>query len=338
MCKTTTIYNRRYLGNKYKLLPFIKSVAEENCQNAEIVADLFAGTGAVASSFQNKQLITNDILYSNYICNLAWFSSEEYNANKINNIISDFNRIDTDEDNYMSETFADTFFSRKDCQKIGTIREEIDLMTDRQFISDRERAILISSLLYAMDKIAKTCGHYDAYRKGVEFDTHLELAVPIVFTNNNINNKCFNEDINQIASKIKADLVYLDPPYNSRQYCDAYHVLENVAKWKKPKVEGIARKMNRDHLKSDYCTQKATNAFDNLIKKIDAKYILLSYNNMEKKGNDRSNAKISDNDIKRILSNKGELKIFEKEYKAFSTGLSNIKDNKERLFLCCVNK
>lgn len=338
MCKTTTIYNRRYLGNKFKLLPFIISVVEENCPNTGIVADLFAGTGAVASSFQNKQLVTNDILYCNYICNFAWFSSEKYDADKIKNIISKFNQIDTTEDNYMSNTFADTFFSREDCQKIGAIREEIEQMTSRKSINDRERAILISSLLYAMDKIAKTCGHYDAYRKGVEFDTHLELAIPIVFTNNNINNKCYNEDINQLATKIKADLVYLDPPYNSRQYCDAYHVLENVAKWKKPLVKGVARKMDRDHLKSDYCTQKATNAFANLIKKIDAKYILLSYNNMEKKGNDRSNAKISDNDIKRILSNKGELKIFEKDYKAFSAGLSDIKDNKERLFLCYVNK
>lgn len=95
---------------------------------------------------------------------------------------------------------------------------------------------------------------------------------------------------------ISADLVYIDPPYNSRQYCDAYHLLENVAKWNKPKVFGVARKMNRDNLKSNYCTSQATESFRNLVNNIHAKYILLSYNNMEMKGNSRSNAKISDED------------------------------------------
>ena len=133
---------------------------------------------------------------------------------------------------------------------------------------------------------------------------------------------------------ISADLVYIDPPYNSRQYCDAYHLLENIARWEKPEVKGIARKMDRTNLKSDYCTKKATLAFENLIKSINARYILLSYNNMAQKGNDRSNAKISDEDIMRILSAKGEVSVFTQDYKAFTTGKSNYDENEERLFLC----
>jgi adenine-specific DNA-methyltransferase len=133
--------------------------------------------------------------------------------------------------------------------------------------------------------------------------------------------------------------VYIDPPYNSRQYCDAYHLLENVARWDKPEVFGVARKMDRTALKSEYCTQKATAAFENLIDSIHAKYILLSYNNMANKGNDRSNAKISDEDILRILKSKGEVKVFSEDYKAFSTGKSDITANQERLFLCiCHNE
>ncbi|MEE1280583.1 MAG: DNA adenine methylase, partial [Oscillospiraceae bacterium] len=100
-------------------------------------------------------------------------------------------------------------------------------------INTRERAILITSLLYAMDKIANTCGHYDAYRKGVEFDKSLELYVPMANRQNNPNNQCLNMDSNELVKNIEADLVYIDPPYNSRQYCDAYHLLENVARWKK---------------------------------------------------------------------------------------------------------
>ena len=90
-------------------------------------------------------------------------------------------------------------------------------------------------------------------------------------------------------------------------------------------------------MKSKYCTQSATQAFENLINDIHAKYILLSYNNMAEKGNDRSNAKISDSDIMRVLEKKGTVKVYSESYKAFTTGKSDITDNEERLFLCICN-
>ncbi|MBS5387572.1 MAG: Dam family site-specific DNA-(adenine-N6)-methyltransferase [Clostridiales bacterium] len=337
--KTIKINNRRYLGNKYKLLPFITKIVEEECNNINTVADIFAGTGAVASAFVNKKLITNDIMYSNYICHVAWFSSEAYSEEKIVELITNYNKWHVFEDNYMSENFSDTYFSLEDCRKIGFIRQDIEDRYGSGKINFRERALLITSLLYAMDKIANTCGHYDAYRQRGRFEKHLELLVPEPESELNTNNVCCNMDTNELAPKIEADLVYIDPPYNSRQYCDAYHLLENVAKWEKPEVFGVARKMDRTALKSKYCTQKATSAFKNLIESIHAKYILLSYNNMANKGNDRSNAKISDKDIMRILERKGEVKVFAEDYKAFSTGKSEIKANQERLFLCiCRNE
>lgn len=336
--KTTKINNRRYLGNKYKLLPFITQVVKEECKNVNTVADIFAGTGAVASTFTDKKLITNDIMYSNYICHLAWFSSEEYSEEKIINIIIEYNNMIVEKDNYMSENFANTYFSLEDCRKIGFIRQDIEDRFNKGEINARERAILITSLLYAMDKIANTCGHYDAYRQGVEFEKHIEMSVPKPDINLNKNNVCYNMDTNELVTYIEADLVYIDPPYNSRQYCDSYHLLENVARWNKPKVFGVARKMDRKALKSDYCTQKATAAFEKLINSIHAKYILLSYNNMAEKGNDRSNAKIRDDDIMRILQKKGFVKVFAEDYKAFSTGKSDIKENQERLFLCICYK
>jgi len=85
--RTTFINNRRYLGNKYKLLPFITSVVAENCENINTVADIFAGTGAVASAFTDKKLITNDNLYSNYICHKAWFSPQTYSQYKIGGLV-----------------------------------------------------------------------------------------------------------------------------------------------------------------------------------------------------------------------------------------------------------
>lgn len=337
--KITKINNRRYLGNKYKLLPFITKVVEEECKNVNTVADVFAGTGAVASAFVDKKLITNDIMYSNYISHVAWFSSEMFSEEKIIKYIMQYNNLEITEDNYMSDNFSDTYFSLADCRKIGYIRQDIEDKFHLGEINAKERALLITSLLYAMDKIANTCGHYDAYRQGGKFDKHLELYVPQPEVHLNKNNVCYNMDINELAPKIQADLVYIDPPYNSRQYCDAYHLLENVARWEKPEVFGVAKKMDRTALKSDYCTKKATQAFEKLIDSIHAKYILLSYNNMAKKGNDRSNAKISDDDIMRILGKRGKVKVFAENYKAFSTGKSDIRENQERLFLCiCDNE
>ena len=336
--KTSLINNRRYLGNKYKLLPFITKVVNEECSDIDSVADIFAGTGAVSSAFTEKLLITNDLMYSNYICNYAWFGAEEYDPQTIIDCVVRYNSLSDLEDNYMTENFSDTYFSRDDCAKIGYIREDIESLYENDRINQRERAILITSLLYAMDKIANTCGHYDAYRKGVVFEKTLELYVPLAEVHSTADNQCYNTDANELVKDITADLVYIDPPYNSRQYCDAYHLLENVARWEKPEVFGVARKMDRSTMKSKYCTQSATEAFEQLIGDIKAKYILLSYNNMAEKGNDRSNAKISDQDIMRILEKKGEVKVFSESYKAFTTGKSDIDDNQERLFLCrCFN-
>ena len=121
---------------------------------------------------------------------------------------------------------------------------------------------------------------------------------------------------------------------NSRQYCDTYHLLENVARWEQPEVFGIARKPNRKGQKSKYCSKNATEAFADLIANIRAKYILFSYNNMSNKGNDRSNARMTDTDIFRILCQYGTVRVFEETHKAFSAGKSNIQGNVERIFLC----
>ena len=336
--KKLYINNRRYLGNKYKLLSAIRKIVDENCEGVKSFADIFAGTGSVASAFPDKKLIVNDILYSNHICHIAWFSGEHYSEKKVAALIERYNRATVDEDNYMSETFADTYFSKSDCRKIGYVREDIEGRYLKGEINARERALLITSLLYAMDKIANTVGHYDAYRKGASFDRHLELRLPVPPKCKCKSNRCFNQDANMLVSQLGyVDVFFMDPPYNSRQYSDAYHVLENVARWEKPEVEGVARKMDRSSLKSDYCTRKAEDAFADLVNKINARYIILTYNNMAEKGNDRSNAKLSDEAIMRALKAKGEVKVFHCDHKAFTTGKSERDDNEERIFLCACN-
>ena len=155
--KTSLINNRRYLGNKYKLLSFITGVVNDECLDIETVADIFAGTGAVSSAFTDKNIITNDLMYSNYICNYAWFGADPYNPQTIIDYVVEYNSKTKFGENYMTRNFADTYFSKKDCAKIGYIREDIERNYKKGKINKRERAILITSLLYAMDKIAVTC-------------------------------------------------------------------------------------------------------------------------------------------------------------------------------------
>lgn len=332
--KTSMIGSRRYLGNKYKLIPFIRRVVEEAGSDISSIADIFAGTGAVASAFADKIVITNDLLYCNYICNFAWFGPQPYSPETVADIVMRYNALGDLGDNYMTENFADTYFSRDDCAKIGYIREDIEAIYHDGEINERERALLITSLLYAMDKIANTCGHYDAFRRNASFDTSLELHVPLAKISNDPSNMCYNTDANELVREIAPDLIYIDPPYNSRQYCDAYHLLENVARWEKPPVFGAARKMDRKGLKSRYCTRSAVSAFEELVRDIRSRSILLSYNNMAAKGNDRSNAKLPDEDILRILKAKGRVEVFAENHRAFTAGKSDISGHEERLFLC----
>lgn len=331
--------NRRYLGSKSRLLNFIQEVIDkENVQFSSFM-DLFAGTGVVANHFnnENNSIFVNDFLYSNYIIYKAWFSNDQFDRTKIDEIIEDLNRTQVSEENYFSRNFSNTFFSHEVSRKIGYIREKIVSLKNEGEINDREEAILIASLLYAMDRIANTVGHYDAYRLNGSYEKDLVLE-PFNISDGmiNKNNHIYHKDANELVKYVSADVVYIDPPYNSRQYGDAYHLLENVAEWKKNEVFGVARKMNRDHIKSKYSMQKATQAFEDLIESIDAKYILLSYNNMGKNGASRSQAKISDNDIFRILESKGKVSVFETDFNYYNTGKTNLEQHKERLFLCKV--
>ena len=333
------ISSRRYLGSKYKLLPFISETIEKENIKFSSFFDIFAGTGIVSSAFNNAQtkIILNDLLECNRCSYNAFFGKESLDISKVSSLLRTYNSLDAQEDNYFSVNFSDTFFSRVNCRKIGKIRDDIDVKFSAGFLNGREKDYLITSLIYSMDRIANTVGHYDAFRRNGDLSKRLVLLPLEVFdTASNANNEIFKDDANDLARKISADLVYIDPPYNSRQYCDAYHLLENVAVWKKPTVYGVARKMDRANLKSRYCENSAPFAFDDLIQNLKCKYIIVSYNNMGLKGAGRSQAKVSDVDIIRSLERRGKVDVFEKEFNQFTTGKTIITDHKERLFVCKV--
>lgn len=337
--KLFKITNRRYLGSKTKLLSFIHETIDKENILFDSFLDLFAGTGSVAESFNDGQhkIIVNDILECNRCAYNAFFGNQRINEAKLLKLVAEFNNLSDLNENYFSDNFSGTFFSRTNCIKIGNIRERIDVLYRSKEINEREKDYLITSLIYAMDHIANTVGHYDAFRRGGDLTKQLTLLpLDVPSAENNKRNDVYKEDSNELVKHISCDLVYIDPPYNSRQYCDAYHLLENVASWKKPKVFGTARKMDRSALKSRYCENSAPRVFDRLIKDLNCKFIIVSYNNMGLKGAGRSQAKISDVDIIRSLEQKGKVTIYETDFNQFTTGKTNVDDHKERLFVCKV--
>lgn len=335
------IHNRRFLGNKTKLLGFIGDIVADKCRGYYTFCDIFAGTGVVGHYFSrpDTKIISNDILDSSFTSINCWLNTRNYNKEKISNIIAHLNNLEQKKENYVSEIFGGTYFTKENAQKIGAIREEIEKLSENKEIDQEEKNILLTSLIYAVDKVANTVGHYETYRKKLDTIQNIKLLLPDINIANNAKNEVCQEDANQLARKISCDVLYIDPPYNSRQYGDSYHLLENIVTWRKPKVEGVAKKMvDREHLKSRYCLKGAVNAFEDLIQNAKAKHILVSYNNTGEKMNERSNAKIPDNKIIEILKNRGEVEVFERDYKAFTTGKSEAPNHTERVFYCKITK
>lgn len=333
------INNRRFIGNKTKLLNEIYGVVEKyNFPLSSTFADLFAGTGVVSHFFAEKgfNVIVNDILYSNYIAYRAWLDNSVYSKNIVDKMIEYFNSLCANEleDNYFSKVYGGKYFSINDAKKIGYIRDYIE--THRTDFSEREYFILLTTLMYAVDKIANTVGHFEYFLKREPVDTNfilepLDLSVPIAGT-------IYNEDANIIANKIKSDIAYIDPPYNARQYVNFYHVLENLARWNKPtEFEGNSMKFKRDELKSGYSRSEAPLLFKNLIESLNCKLIIVSYNNTYSAKSIASINKITEEQIINILSTKGIVTKKEIKYNAFNAGKTDLNDHKEFLFVCEVN-
>jgi adenine-specific DNA-methyltransferase len=332
------LQNRRFIGNKFKLLSFIDSILIQERIPFHIFADMFAGTGVVAEHFmqKGKKIIVNDNLYSNYIFYTAWLSNLKYSKNKIKRYIDYYNNSqEFIRDNYFSDTFSKTYFHYEDAKKIGSIREHLEI--NKKSFTKREFSILLSSLLYTTDKLANTVGHFESFLstppllKGVilnELNIKQYKKTPCIY----------QQDANKLIRKIKADIVYLDPPYNSRQYINFYHLLENLAEWKKPLVSGKTLKMPRADKMSSYSKASALECMIDLISNVDAKYILLSYNNTYKANSGASINKISEDDLYKILSNLGKTKKFEMNHKFFNAGKTDFKNHKEYLFLCKIIK
>lgn len=333
------IENRRYTGSKEKLKLWIFELINKHCQGTSFL-DLFAGTGvmsAEALKYYNK-IIINDLLYSNEVIYNAFFLQSQFSEEKLTKYANLFNElIDKNiEDNFFSNNFGDKYFSKNDSKKIWFIRGEIEKAYLENLINQKEYYILLASLIYSSDKIADTVGHYDAYFKNkIKFDRFIFNLIKPLKIDNKTEILISRKDSNTLANEIQADIVYIDPPYNSRQYSRFYHVLETIIDFKEKELFGVAMKPEPQNM-SEYCKKNAPAIFDDLIQSLKSKYIIVSYNNTYNSKSGSSKNKITLEEIKDSLSKRGKVLEFEKEHKHFNAGNTNFNNHLELIFLVKV--
>lgn len=329
------IQNRRYTGSKFKLMPWIKSLILDNCKTHDSLFDVFGGTGIVSASMIDvcQKIYINDFLYSNEIIYKAFFSKESYSQAILDDYKNYFSSIDRTslKDNYVSLNFGGKYFNYEDSKLIGYIRDQIDFDFKSGKLSSHEFTILLASLLYSLDRAANTVGHYEAYIKKTSPRSSFvfDLIVPI---SSSCDVKIFRSDSNSLARRISADIAFIDPPYNSRQYSRFYHVLETITKWDKPVLSGVALKPPEENM-SEYCRSKASLVFEDLVKNLNVKYLAVTYNNTYDSKSSSSHNKISLDQIQNILMGIGKTSVFSKSYRRFNAGKTDASDHKEYLFI-----
>lgn len=333
-----------YIGSKLSLLEFleesINKVVDKNCK---VFCDLFAGTGVVGSYFKKKgyKIISNDIQYYSYVLNRHYVGNhKELSFTKLTNEISGLKNIDAEKRKdfvcahlsnlegvkgfiYKNYCLGETkdkeesrqYFSNENGMRCDAIRQKIENWKEKDLISDDEYYFLIASLIESIDKYANTASVYGAFLKNLKKTAQSSLILkPAELIVNEQDHEIFNMDINKIVEKIDGDVLYLDPPYNHRQYATNYHILETIARYDNPKIYGKTGLRDYTDQKSLYCSKnQVRKSFKDLILKAKVKYIFLSYNN---------EGLMTPDDIREIMSLRGKYGCFTKEHSRFKADKS----------------
>ena len=79
----------------------------------------------------------------------------------------------------------------------------------------------------------------------------------------------YNKNASKLIPKLTPDILYIDPPYNQRQYYTNYHILETLARYDKPSIQGKTGLRRDTSTHSDFCSKKRVKtAFKKLIKSL----------------------------------------------------------------------
>jgi len=331
-----------YIGSKHKLANFIKSticsVVGEDLSDT-VFCDIFAGTGIVGRNFKAcvKRVIANDCEYYSYVLNKNYIENHTEIADK-QIFIDELNNLSLIDNGFIFKNYCvgggteRQYFSDCNGKKIDTIRQKIEKWKSKNKISSNLYFFLLASLLECADKVANTASVYGAYLKHLKKSAQKELILqPAIYELNDNEHLVFNTDSHILISQIEGDILYLDPPYNARQYGANYHLLNTIAKYDEFIPKG--KTGMREYKKSNYCSSaKVCIEFENLIKNAQFQYIFLSYNN---------EGLMSVVDVRKIMQKYGKYDLAETDYQRFKadkTENRNHKADKTKEYLHILEK
>lgn len=326
----------RFIGNKTNLLNDIAQIIKENCDGTESVfCDLFSGTASVSRYFKNKyKIISNDLLYFSYILQKGTIENNEMpNFKKMKEKLKIYDIFDYLEntdinkekfnkfiyENYSPNKKSERMYlTSENALRIDFIRNKIEEWKNSELIDKSEYYYLLAALIEGVPFVSNITGTYGAYLK--QWDKRAFKKFEMIRLNvidNNAKNQCCNKNSNDLIHEINGDILYIDPPYNERQYLPNYHLLETIAKYDNPEIKGKTGIRVYNSEKSNYCIKnKVYSEMEELIKNAEFKHIIVSYN---------QDGLLSKNDIESILKkygNKETYKLYEIPYKQYQNKLT----------------
>lgn len=329
----------RYLGNKDSLLPFIDEVLGMNglasTPDAPLcVCDPFTGTTSVSRHLKRQgwKVVSGDIMAYSYAFQHAYIAANEAPAFTgllesgvldpeisfpvpLYRVIGHLNNLRGVEGFYYSNYSPDgaearRFFTSANALRIDAIRQTIGWWEQMGWLTEHERYVLLAALIEAVSRVANVAGTYAAYLKRWDPRAHKPLMLAAPQTVHSAHQHSVNmADANQLVPQQECDLLYIDPPYNTRQYYTNYHLLETIAIGDEPAVHGVAGLRDDTEKRSPYCRSgQAEAALGALVESAKAPRILLSYS---------SEGLISHDCLMDILSTRGHVEVYACEYRRF---------------------
>ena len=318
-----------YIGSKFKLSSWIKSEVKKvvgDDLSQKIFCDIFAGTGIVGRTFKKevKKVIANDLEHYSYVLNKNYIQ----NSQEINNkeeYIKELNSLALRSDGFIYQYYClgsgsgRQYFSDTNGKKIDTIRLKIKEWREKEEIDSALYYYLLTSLLESADKVANIASVYGAFLKHMKKSALKDMVLESAdFMRNDNKHQVFNQDSNKLIKEIKGDILYLDPPYNHRQYGANYHILNTISRYEVFSPKGKTGLPIYNH--SPYSKKaKVLKAFEELIENAKFRYIFVSYN---------SEGWMSKDDIENIMSKYGKYTLSQKEYQRFKANRTDMRNNK----------
>lgn len=319
----------KYAGSKLKILPYIVEILS-NLKNVKKVLDGFTGTTRVAQALAQ---LGYDVTASDISAWSEVFANCYLKSNKpdkfYQDIIDHLNSL-TGYDGWYTKHYGAELaegkrpFQAKNTRKLDAIRDDIEKLN----LEWVDKCVILTSLIYALDSVDSTLGHYVAYLSKWSPRSHhdLFLKLPKRF-NSDGKHKVIQGDIFKTIIDDEYDLAYFDPPYGSNnekmppsrvRYASYYHIWTTIIKHDKPIVFGkvnrredsrdqVATSIFEEFRKDENGSFIAMQALRKLIQETKSRYILLSYS---------SGGRATKQELNDIINKSGKLlKAVEIDYK-----------------------